>query len=425
MLPISRGLLVLALALLSTRAAWSQAIQGAIDAPKDTDIGMTKNPQGQDVILESQWSGFGAHFSDSYQGKTITVEARWVRAVDGSTRNELIYSRNFAAQFKIPERDAQGCSLHNTMGWRADGTVNFLAELKSRGAPSGKYRWRILAQNDAYEYVVYQSPEQEFWSSSGDVRVIVRDGDQVGKPTMNDVRVEIAEPVGNTYAAVLTLGAEGALLKGLVVGTNTVARVQKSGFMEGRLAVRAVEGKVDAQAITYRVSMYANKPPTLDNASGTGEVPEGTGGDGAFPLSVEWWENLFRTLFIPTDTTLEKWRVLINKMKSWGPLGLMAVWSNLWSSGSVNLQRPLDAGPELSPLWSVGTVPWGGGVQTSEQFIDLRPFRSADVPGYADGGRGTFAGSVLGYARPLLGWGVYALAIIGAWRIVMPRFNIG
>jgi hypothetical protein len=122
----------------------------------------------------------------------------------------------------------------------------------------------------------------------------------------------------------------------------------------------------------------------------------------------EFWINLLKSLFIPSDVTLSRWATIWERFAAWGPFGMAKALSTDYASHS-------EYGFSTEPVWTFRNPilkydsATGNMVAAPEIVWDLRPElnRNAQPAGYAGfnrpAGHGSFMGSLVGQVRLAVG----------------------
>jgi hypothetical protein len=224
-------------------------------------------------------------------------------------------------------------------------------------------------------------------TGKGDLKVIVLDYTMAeGEPVpLSAATVSVA---GRTK---LTNGTGEAVFKDMTPGTFT-ATVQHTGRQTGGVQVRVDDGLTR----TYRVTMYTDKQPSISDTT------EGEPG---------FWEKLI----VPKKSTLDAWTLLVDRMKNWGPAGVINTFKDNWEHGQISGPQNLNI-----PL-AVQLVQGGDTVSAN---LDLRPPIPFGGTPYPDGGVGSWAGTMVAHLRMILGYIVYGT---WWWRVIhwaRPRFAV-
>ncbi len=165
-----------------------------------------------------------------------------------------------------------------------------------------------------------------------------------------------------------------------------------------------------------------------DAAAGSGSGTSSGPTDPAF-WTKEFWIDILKSVFIPSNVTLSRWSTLYDRLSSWGPFGAARALS-------VDYASHTDYAFDTDPVWTFRNpiqrldMATNTFVDASPIVFDLRPAlnQNSQPGGYGGFGRkpgfGSFMGSLVYQFRRLLGLVVYVGAgyLLVGW--VRPRVQI-
>jgi hypothetical protein len=191
------------------------------------------------------------------------------------------------------------------------------------------------------------------------------------------------------------------------VSGSTTGSVEKSGYV-----TQSGVGLGTGSLVTVSLARAGSWVP-----EDQGSDPEAGGGEegGGFP-GASWWEDLFRDMFIPSETTWAKWHSLIDDIKGWGPFGVVTAFMDALANPGIV------AGPQ-DLIYDIGWEPFGApGSGYVGAYLDLRPALGVEDAPYsvAPESRGSLAGSFLVNSRWLWSLILWVLFGLFVYKRVLP-----
>jgi hypothetical protein len=130
-----------------------------------------------------------------------------------------------------------------------------------------------------------------------------------------------------------------------------------------------------------------------------------------------WWQDLLKSLFVPSTTTLEQWKVLHDQFLAWGPWGYLAQVRTIYNTA------PIPGGSYY--LLEVPGPPMGFTPGSSAStMLDMRPIPDAPAVAYPDGGKGSLIGGWFAILRNAAGWLLWGSFFVVLYRWLRPQLKL-
>jgi hypothetical protein len=170
---------------------------------------------------------------------------------------------------------------------------------------------------------------------------------------------------------------------------------------------------LEPQPVRQAVNGYApGNGPDATPSAGNDADGDGDGvadGPPAAFFTEEWWKNLFKWLFVPSDGALEAWAGIGDQLANWGPFGILKGFNDAWAGNSGDN----GGAANYEPVWTFSYPP----PFTGTWQVDFRNSGDNQSVGY-------LPGKLLAEMRPKAGAMIYICYFFGLMRFLRPRLTI-
>lgn len=198
-------------------------------------------------------------------------------------------------------------------------------------------------------------------------------------------------------AAVGSTDANGILNFQGSAGDHQVG-VTKTGYTGG--LVKVTIEKAQTKSITIKLSTDGTPPDVSTDPD---------------PNSGDFWQELFKKLFVPSDDKMRAFFAEIQQIQAWGPFAIAHDFDQAWHANNLD-------GPE-NLLMPFTVALWGTNGPAYTGYVDFREGRTQQQGPYEDGTYGTIWGTCRKHLRTMFGWCSWALFGLGLIRVMQPRMQ--